>query len=255
MRVPGGGGSALSNEAKRRDVLELLRGYRAYHAIYGSAMALEDSHLRSADYGPSGLIRTGAMYYDEDGVNLTLLAESYGHLDRALEQARESPDDRVFSAWILLKSPFTGDPGDPSLYEKWKRTHPQTAQEVDILVSWLARKMPDDLYVVFPRLMSEVEDKKIENQNAEINAIFHRIRATGKTERVAAEQTAAFFSQEKDVPLSVDRVEKIIEFRDTLKPTACRESGCDKEPDKQGLCTRHYWQDYRRRKKESEKAC
>lgn len=52
-------GTKISSEAKQREVLQLLKDYRAYHSAYGGAMPLDETHAMDAAYGPAGIVNRG----------------------------------------------------------------------------------------------------------------------------------------------------------------------------------------------------
>jgi hypothetical protein len=87
-----------------------------------------------------------------------------------------------------------------------------------------------DLHALFPKLMSEQEEAKMEHQYAEMYAVFQRLRESGLRESLAIEQTTENF----DVP--VDVVERVVEFRSKNKLDMCSWGGCERAPFSQGLC-------------------
>ncbi len=97
------------------------------------------------------------------------------------------------------------------------------------------------LYPIEPKQLSESEDKSIENRNAEMYADFQRLRVSGMGEREAVRETA------KLAGVLPEYIERIIEFRDTLKRPSCTEGGCDTPPARGQLCMKHYMQERRRK--------
>lgn len=223
---------------KERDVEQLLKDYRAYWSPFGSARPLEDTGVVDAAYGPAGYIYTGALFDRQDR---RLLAESYEALEHALTMLKIKENH----LWLLLLSPYLGDPADPSIVDRWREHRPGLVDHHDRAIKTLARYLKHrELYPVYPKLMSEKEEARLEAKNAEVYAVFQRIRVSGVGVDAAKRQAA----DACDVPLSA--VERIVEFRSDVKPDACQWGGCDRAPFSQNLCMRHYAQARRRRLKE-----
>ncbi len=108
----------MPGEAKRREVVQLLRDYRSWWTPYGGAaptdgtMNLEEQ----GSYGPAGLIQAGQAFEKK---GRRLYAESYGALERALERLKAEH----FESWLVLLAPYLGDPGDPALVTRWREKH------------------------------------------------------------------------------------------------------------------------------------
>lgn len=164
----------------------------------------------------------------------------------------EDADEAAYIAWIDRR-PYTNSPSRRKWREskptprtvKWLQTHyrPQNAEWHDLGVGQLGYYLRETkLYPIEPKRLSESEDKSIENKNAEMYANFQRLRSSGLRERDAAAEAA------KDANVTTEYVERIIEFRDTLKPQTCIEASCDKPVYQQNRCSRHYQQDLKRRK-------
>ncbi|MDP9480438.1 MAG: hypothetical protein M3R38_33050 [Actinomycetota bacterium] len=108
----------MSREAKRREVVQLLKDYRAWHSPFGGASPT-DSTLNletQGSYGPAGLIQAGQAF-DREGRRL--YAESYAALEHALTLLK----GKHFESWLVLLAPYLGDPGDPSLVTRWRDKH------------------------------------------------------------------------------------------------------------------------------------
>jgi hypothetical protein len=56
----------MASESKKREVLQLLRDYRAWHTPHGGAMPLDETGVADASYGPAGLIEAGQGAAGED---------------------------------------------------------------------------------------------------------------------------------------------------------------------------------------------
>ena len=148
-----------------------------------------------------------------------------------------------FTAWTVLHRAYLGDDADPSRVGRWRETKPNTAEWHDHAVGQLAFYLRfRRLYPIEPKRLSESEDKSIENKNAELFADFKRLKAGGMRERNAV-QEAAFTAG-----VSPEYVERLVEFRDTLRAETCVEGGCDRGVYSQNLCSRHYQQELKRRK-------
>lgn len=243
------------SEAKKREVEQLLRDYRAWYSPFGGALAPEDSHVRSADYGPAGLIFSGCEFEREDR---RLLRESFEALRLALVLLRSergviskhSNGDEItgLSAWTALIEPYLADPADPSIVDGWRKSEYISAKRFlerhDVAIEKLAQYLrKEDLHVVFPVRMSENEEQKMERQNADIYAKYQALRVSGLTRKVAIIQTAKHFRHG-----GADAVERIVEFRSENKSDQCAWGGCDRAPFSQNLCIAHYHQQRRKRK-------
>jgi hypothetical protein len=206
----------LSREAKRREVVQLLKDYRAWHSPFGGASPT-DSTLNletQGSYGPAGLIQAGQAF-DREGRRL--YAESYAALEHALTLLK----GEHFESWLVLLAPYLGDPGDPSLVTRWREKHraweaererlrkkhkkdayrvaewekenlePQLIHRHDEAVGRLAGYLETtDLYVVFPKRMTSREETQVERRNDEFFTLYGKFREEkmGKTKAV---ETAA----------------------------------------------------------------
>ncbi len=90
--------------------------------------------------------------------------------------------------------------------------------------------------------MSEEEEASVEKGNAEIHAVFQRLRVAGRSKPSAVWETAERFK------VSEGTVERIIEFRSHMKLVTCIEKDCDGAVFQQNMCQKHYHQAYRSRK-------
>lgn len=240
----------MASESKKREVLQLLRDYRTFHSAFGSARSWDDQHVAQAAYGPAGIILAGAEYRDYTRDEVERLAKSYDHLEDALTYLKGDGPLGVTAYTVLLR-PYLGAEPDPSVVERWRTTKPLTAEWHDLAVGQLAHYLRHKkLYPIEPKRLSESEEKSIENKNAEIYANFQRLRNSGLSERAAAEQAG----EEAKPAVSREYVERLIEFRDTLKPKVCIESGCDRKPERGNLCMKHYMQERRRQERENKNA-
>ena len=153
----------MGKTQKEREVLQLLRDYQTYWAAFGGAMSLEDQGVAEANYGPAGIITSGAEFgMADEPVNLTRLAESYQFLEYALTYLKGDGPEGM-TAYILLLVSYLGD---PSIVDEWRRKRPELADWHDLgirkLAGYLARK---DLYTVPTKLLSEGEERRMEDQN------------------------------------------------------------------------------------------
>lgn len=259
------GGGVLSDEAKKREVLQLLRDYRAFYSPFGGA-ASTDAELNlqaKGNYGPAGVIFAGTEFDKSDRM---LLRQSFDALRAALARLQKSD----FQAWASLVEPYLADPADASLVDEWRRKVDELDKENEIRAKRKPPQQPrvalvvprmflerhdraleklaedlkhTDLYAVFARPMSEEEEKAGQDQNAEIAATVERLRATGSSVREALAQAAEMHR------ISVDMVERVYEFRSETKPDECIWDGCDRAPFSQNLCVAHYHQQRRAKKR------
>lgn len=234
--------------SKQRDVLQLLKDYRAWHTPYGGAISPDESEgVAETSYGPAGYIEAG-MAFEKHG--RSLLAESMALLDEALGRlAREN-----FVRWYVLREPYLDDAADSSLVDHWRAWAPQSdtcAAKLglhDKAIATLAEYLEDvDLYPVYPKLMSEKERHDMARQNAEAYAIYQRVRVAGNSERKSAEMTADALGP----AWSADAVERLVEFRDDIRLDKCIEEHCDREPERGMYCIRHYMQERRKNRNAS----
>lgn len=263
---------------RERDVLALLRDLRPYETAFGGAMPLDDTHVAEASYGPAGMVFRGQQYRKED---IVLLGRSLDKLRLALRILRHED----FDAWVSLIEPYLGDPADSGAVEdrrrklaeldeenaairrentrRIKKGRPAKPERVrlvfarqilerhDRAVKALAGYLKnEDLHVVNPRLMSNKEHGEMERQNAEVYALYQRLRVSGLKHAAACEQAAEMLGS----GVSTDVVERLVEFKDDVKLVTCVEEGCENAVFSQNLCQKHYqgqWRANRREAKES----
>lgn len=191
-----------AREAKRRDVLQLLREYRAFKTAFGGATAAEDSHLKSAEYGSGGLTLAGAYYDHLYPGELRQLRESYAALDKALAFLRE----RDYQAYLMLIRPYLGDPADPSVVDEWRKKqkmvvrgrmftvrHDRAMANHDLAVEVLVERLADtELYVDFPKRSTSTEAESVEKRNDALYAAYRRLTDDeGKSKTKAVKEAAA----------------------------------------------------------------
>lgn len=249
------------SEAKQREVLQLLRDYRAFVSPFGGA-APTDSTMNleeQGSFGPAGLIFAGTEFERTDR---RLLRQSFMILARGLDLLKtqesvgthtEGDNIAGLSAFIAFIEPYLADPADPSVVGDWRDKAARGyvgarrfVERHDAGVAWLASHEPissADLHAVPPKLMSENEEAKIEHQYAEMYAVFQRLRVSGLRVDVAKAQAADYF----EVP--VDVIERVVEFRSRDKQDECSWGGCDRAPFSQNLCVAHYNKKRRAEKK------
>lgn len=266
----------MSSEERKNEILQLLRDYRVYWTPFGGAAALDETGVRDADYGPNGLVFTGAEF---DREYRWLLRKSYHKLNVALNLLQRDH----MKLWVSLVEPYLQDEADPGTVEDWRRRvaaldahniavrkrnyqrqkaakknkkpplveHERVAlvtmrrmlERHDEAVSRLAEYLRHaDLVHLPPKVMSEEEEASVEKGNAEIHAVFQRLRVAGRPKATAVWETA------ERCKVSEGTVERIIEFRSHIKLAACIEEDCDGAVFQQNMCQKHYQQAYRRRK-------
>jgi hypothetical protein len=246
-----------------KDVEQLLKDWRPFWTAFGGAAAL-DSTLNmesTGGYGPGGMIFAGVAYdkRDVEPLRQSLLALEVAMqlLKREPVVGKHSEGDVIagLSAWSALLEPYLGDPADPSIVADWRRkaamgyiSARRFLERHDAAIKKLAEYLaPVPLYPVYPKLMSETEESEIENQYAEMYAVFRRIMAAGGTnEAGATAQVAEFFD------VWPETVERVVEFRRKAKPDTCSWGGCDRAPFSQDLCMKHYQQRRRAAQRQEE---
>jgi hypothetical protein len=250
-----------------------LRDRATYLAAFGGALALDETHLRTASYGPSGYIERGSEFRDEG--NVKKLGESLAALDDALDALlKESPHLRTG-----LQEPYLSDPPDPGIVGHWrrelaklddynaeirshnrlvkkgKRPGPMRTEKValvwtrtrlmrhDIAIEELAEMLEGvDLYYIPTSQMSEAQARATEHTERQMYAAYQRYRNAGSRHEMAVEHTS------KQFMIPADRIETVIEFRRNTSEDECLQAGCDRAPYQQGKCHKHYMRDYRARR-------
>lgn len=178
------------SEAKRREVLQLLKDYRTFHTAFEDAIPLDEAHVVDVAYGPAGMVFAGQ---EHTKARREALAESYGKLELALRALK----GRDFRAWMALVTPYLGDPVDLSVVADWKRKAPRLesvrlfAERHDRATEALAGYLKDhDLFVLFPKRMTSQEERQIERRQDEFYALYRRLREEGKKKTVSGEEAA-----------------------------------------------------------------
>lgn len=258
----------MSKEERKKEIIQLLRDYRVFETPFGGAAALDETGVRDADYGPNGLVFTGAEF---DREYRWLLRKSYLKLNVALNLLQRDHMD----LWVSLVEPYLQDEADPGTVEDWRRRvsaldahnadvrkrnyqrqkaakknkkpprveHERVAlihmrrmlERHDKAVSRLAEYLRHaDLVHLPPKVMSEEEEASVEKGNAEIHAVFQRLRVAGRSKPSAVWETAERFK------VSEGTVERIIEFRSHIKLVTCTEEDCEDPARAMGLCKNHY---------------
>lgn len=184
----------MPNEAKKREVLQLLRDYRPWHTPHGGAMPLDETGVIDAAYGPAGLIQAGQAF---ESKHRKLLRETYRDLDHALNILKAADHD----LWISLHRPYLSDIGDSSIVAEWRKKaergngEAQGAVELhDLAIRVLAILLYNvDLFVVFPKRMTSREEKRVERRNDELFALYKTFRyGDGMSRSKAIEKAAEY---------------------------------------------------------------
>lgn len=233
-------------ESKERDVLQLLKDYRTYQTAFGGAFPIDDAaNMAEASYGPAGFIEAGMEFekYDQRrlGEAMDSLEEALGHLART-----------NFPLWYILQEPYIDDPADASIVDEWRKKAPKSdscAARIglhDKAVRELAAYLKDeDLHVVYPKLLSQREEKDIEEANAAMLAFYRRLIRGGSTHASARKQAAENFQ------VTIDAVQRIVDVRDKIKGVMCEEEGCANQARANGKCTKHYQRERRFKRRAS----
>lgn len=219
------------SEAKRREILQLLKDYRPWHTPHGGAMPLDETGVIDAAYGPAGLIQTGQAFPRKDR---RLLRETYEDLDHALNILKVADHD----LWIALHRPYLSDAADASVVAEWRRkagpideaehglrellyrtrgsgkkeaekdaqvlaelreTARQGSRDAkgavdlhDLAIRVLSLLLYNvDLHVVFPKRMTSGAEKAIENRNFEAFALYETFRYAEGMSKSSAVKKAA----------------------------------------------------------------
>jgi hypothetical protein len=147
--------------ATQREVLQMCKDYRAFHSPFGGAIAPEDSHLRTASYGPAGFIEQGMEYPPSVRDSLR---DSYEKFDHALKLAKRTP--RGMFNYLLLYPVYFGDPADPSIATRWRAVGDHRIRAHDEFIEELTKLLKDhELHPVWPERMRRGEEMMVERRN------------------------------------------------------------------------------------------
>ena len=180
-----GKGERLS-EAKKREVLQLLRHYRDWHTAYGGAAELNLESM--GQYGPGGMIVAGIAF---KGYHLGMLADSFKALEHALTMLKNGGPLKN-AGYLVLLAPYLGDPADPSLVNKW-RENPKDCRTGwhDLAVEELAHYLRNtDLYVPWSSRMQTRKPETVKQMNDEFYALYEKLRNDGERKTKAVETAA-----------------------------------------------------------------
>lgn len=173
---------------RERQVLQLLKDYRAWHTAYGGSLSAEDSHIRTAAYGPAALIETGAYWTRKERPRMEV---SYWKLEHAITLMRESDDAIDRLCWLVLLNVYLGDSADPGVVGHWRKVKPELANWHDEAVKRLTKPLlSHDLYVVWPQRMTSRQAKLVEQANDEMYNLYKTLRGEGTPKSEAVEQAA-----------------------------------------------------------------
>lgn len=200
-------------------------------------MPLDETHLRSAGYGPAGFILSGSAFTPFQAANL---ARSYKYLNHALTLLQNGDTaDRM--RYLVLLAPYLGDPADASLVDLWRKKPGDQRwvwhdEAVEKLCHYL-RKI--ELFAVSPREMTEDEKRESSQRDARVYAHYTKMRRAGRRHDKAIEMAAEEFAT------STDRVELLVELRRDVKLDECLDANCTRAPYSQNYCVKHYHQNRR----------
>lgn len=177
---------SISGSAKQREVLQLIRHYRDWHTAYGGAALLNLESM--GQFGPAGMIVAG-MAFDDKG--LGLLRDSFEALEHALTLLKNG-DSIGRAAYFVLLAPYLGDPGDPSLVDKWRKDPKDRRTEWhDLAIAELARYLRNtDLYVPWTSRMQTRKPASVKQMNDEFYALYLKLRQEGAKQTRAVETAA-----------------------------------------------------------------
>lgn len=180
------------SEAKRRQVLQLLRDYRPWHTPHGGAMPMDETGVIDAAYGPAGLIQAGQEFEEK---HRKLLKRTYQDLDHALNILKVADHD----LWIALRRPYLSDAADASIVAEWRRKAERGNEEArgavelhDLAVRVLLILLYNvELFVVWPKRMTSQEEKEIERRNDEFFRVYRQLREEGRNKTGAVKSATA----------------------------------------------------------------
>lgn len=176
-----------SSEAKRREVLQLLKDYRTWHSAFGGSMPLDETGVVDASYGPAGIVMAGTQFEDRDR---KLLAQSMADLENALTILKA--DGHIgMTCYLLLLSPYLGDPADPSIVSGWRKSQPGAARWHDLAIEKLAHYLRRvELHVVWPKRMTGQQEEQIDRRNDDFYRLYRQFRAEGQGKTSAVKNAA-----------------------------------------------------------------
>lgn len=179
--------ASRGRSAREREVLQLLKDYRAFHTAFGGAIPPEDSYITSASYHSPAYIEAG-QYWPEDVRGLAV--DTYSLLEHALTMLYNSGAVGR-QCYLLFLGPYLGDPADPSIVEEWRKFRPNLAHYHDLGIEMLAGYLlGKDLFVIFPSRMTSRQEHEIERRNAELFGVYRGLRAEGRRKTEAVETAA-----------------------------------------------------------------
>jgi hypothetical protein len=180
-------GSLVSTTAKERQVLQLLKDYRSWHTAFGGSLTPEDSHMRSAAYGPAALIEQGAYWPKRWRA---AARTTYEKLEHALTLLQHD-GTLGMSCWLVLHSYYLGADADPSEVERLGKLRPNLIKWRDLAVKKTAEKLAGhDLFVIMPSRMTSNMAKQIEQRNDEAHQLYTQLRSEGHKKTDAVKTTA-----------------------------------------------------------------
>jgi hypothetical protein len=185
--VSSGQRSSVSTTAKERQVLQLLKDYRSWHTAFGGSLTPEDSHMRSAAYGPAALIEQGAYWPKRWRA---AARTTYEKLEHALTLLQHD-GTLGMSCWLVLHSFYLGADADPSEVERLEKTRPNLKKWRDLAVKKVAGYLAGhDLFVIMPSRMTSNAAKQIDLRNDEAWALYQQLRSEGRRKTEAVKTTA-----------------------------------------------------------------
>lgn len=204
----------MSRESKRRDVELLLWDYQAWHAARGGTLSPDESHLRTASYGPGGYIESGGEFEPKDRRRLR---ESFRALDHALTILKASEPN----LYVVLRRPYLMDGADASLVAEWRkkaergvRDAKEAVEEHDLAVRILCVLLHrTKLYAVPPKRSNSRDAESVEKRNDEAYDAYLRFMREGNSKKKAVEEAAKFSDY------SEDRIYKIVSVREPKNRT------------------------------------
>lgn len=146
---------------------------------------MEDSHLRTASYGPAAYIEAGWEYPPDVRARLK---KSYVKLGHAVTLRKRTP--RGMFQYLLLFPVFFGDSADPAIADRWREVNDYRWTQLMEFVEGLADDLEGhNLYVVWPERMPRREEKLVEKRNDEFYAEYLQVKqerlGEGLSERAA----------------------------------------------------------------------
>ena len=144
-----------------------------------------DSMQSLGQYGPAGMIVEGMVFETK---NWAWQKSTFEWLDHALTLLKREH----FEAYLVLLSPYLGDPGDHTIVDGWRKKRPGLAKWHDYAVKKLAKYLRHkNLCVPKVNRMTTRKPENVAERNDELYSLYLKIREEGEGKTRAVKDAAA----------------------------------------------------------------